>query len=757
LNSFRRYSLAVVFAGLVFVSSVFAQNVSVVSGNGQVLGGSNFLLQPLVVQVTDATTGFPVGAGVAVNWQSSGFNGFFLASGTSQATIGTDANGISTAYYQLPSNVNTLNVISPYVQTTVTATAGNSATFTVTQLATAPTLAIAPFIIIVQSNLQSLGSPLKGAVGTTGPQIQFQVGASNGQSTVVLPNAAIELLNFQDPTLGPLVSCASSLSSGAGFNTVLSDANGMVTCTPVFGAVPGAGEFVVTVGGIQTATNSPAGFWQSLLDPTDFTTLPNVQTAWILDLIPIRINVTPGAAGSIKIISPQNGTQSVTAGTTVPLTVETDNTAGLPLSGSTVKWTVASTSGGSVANSTTASGPNGQSSNTLTIPSSLSGLVQVTAALASDPTKSVTFRISVSPPITVTQFQIVSGGNQSAIVNTGFGQPLVVKVTTNAGPGANIPVQFSVLSGSLTLSATNVNTDSNGIAQVSVTAGPVTGPASVVATVPSAFGVNTVSFALTVLSQAPAVTAANFVNGADLQPNSLSPCSLGALVATAGTLGVSNTSPTFPGGTVPSSAVQLTFGNIAAPILDIGNNAAGQQQVLFQVPCEVAPGSSVPVALSVGGAVTNINLNVQPASPGIFQTQMSDGVFRAALVRPDGSFVSLANPARQGETVVAYVTGLGPTTPGVSTHSVPAPRVTATPAPNADAIVQGSVVPGMAGVGAALVSARLSETLPGVYVVAFQIPTGVPTGNDITFSVGVVPPGSSTTIYSATTKVPVHQ
>jgi hypothetical protein len=108
LNNFRFFSLVVVFTGLVFVSLASAQNVSVLSGNGQVLGGSNFLLAPLVVQVTDATTGAPVGAGVAVNWQANGFNGFFLNSNSgtpNQTTSATDANGQATAYFNLPSTV----------------------------------------------------------------------------------------------------------------------------------------------------------------------------------------------------------------------------------------------------------------------------------------------------------------------------------------------------------------------------------------------------------------------------------------------------------------------------------------------------------------------------------------------------------------------------------------------------------------------------------------------------------------------------
>ena len=35
------------------------------------------------------------------------------------------------------------------------------------------------------------------------------------------------------------------------------------------------------------------------------------------------------------------------------------------------------------------------------------------------------------------------------------------------------------------------------------------------------------------------------------------------------------------------------------------------------------------------------------ASPGIFETVMSDGVRRAVVIRPDGSFVSPQNPARR--------------------------------------------------------------------------------------------------------------
>ena len=755
MNSHKLLTLAAVFAGLIFVSSASAQNVTVISGNGQVLGApsGNFLLQPLVIQVTDSSTGAPVGAGVTVNWQANGFNGFFLASGTNTWVTTTDVSGQSTAYYQLAANVPTFDITTPYIQTTITATAGKTATFTLTQLAKAPQVNIAPFITVRETgDTVPRGITLTGAVGTTGPSIQFQLGAGNGQTTKTLPRVAVQILNLQDPAKGPSVSCANTTNSDAGVNTVLSDDQGFVTCTPLYGGQPGPGLYLITVGGVSTGIFSSSGYWQPLPDPTDLSTLPAVQTAYIFTTVPpFKVNVTPGAAGTIKFSSPSSGTQAALPGTTVPISVEVDNTAGLPISGTTVNWTVISpTTGVNVTNTSTTSDANGKAFNNIIIGNAISGAVTIRAALATDATKSVTFTINVSPPVTISQFQIISGNNQTAVVNTSFAQPLVVKVTTTAGPGANIPVSFQVASGSLSLSATTVNTDANGIAQVNVTAGSVTGSGSVLVTVAGNNGAGALTFLLNVGSQAPVITSGNFVNGADGQLNSLSPCGLGALVTNVGTLGINAVTSTFPGAPIPNSPIQIAFANTSAPILNIGTNANGLQQVLFQVPCEVAPGTGVPVTITVGsGAATNVNVNVQPAAPGVFQSQYSDGTLRAVLVRPDGSYVSLANPARPGETVVAYATGLGPTTPSVSTRSVPAPT--------GSAMVQGTVIPGINGGGAQLVYAKLSQDLPGTYVVAFQIPSDAPTSNDVNFSIGVTPPGSSTTYYSALSKVPVRQ
>lgn len=749
LNRFRSIVLAAVFAGLVLVSTASAQNISVVSGNGQVLSISNVALAPLTVKVTDAN-GNPL-PGQTVNWNALNYYGlypfFTLDNAANQFTNTTDSTGQATAVGYLTAS--TFPGVNAFTQVTVSATvnSGNGVNFTLTQLVSSPEGSpsqIQAGLVDPSFNTTTfIGDTFSGAVGTTSSHtIQIHVAATNRLSTNAIPFAAVQLLNYQDPAKGPAAACVQTDPS-AGFGTVLTDTNGNATCTVAFSGQPGNGQFVVAVGGVRSATVIPPnfGFWQ--FSPTDPNNPTPIQSSYTTQYL--NETVTPGAAGSIKIT--QGNGQSANPGHTLstPLQVEVDSTTGQPLSGQTVNWTVTPTNAtnNTIPSSTTDS--TGRASTSVTLSGGSSGTVIITAAVAGSASLSQSFSITVvplTPPVTITNFSVVSGGSQSASVNTAFPQPLVVGVTTSAGSPAGITVQFSS-SGPVSLSATTATTDSNGRAQVSVTALNVTGSASVTATIA---GYGSQTFSLTVTPPAPIITAGNFVNGADLQANSLSPCSIGALVTAAGALGVSGVGPTFPGLPVASSNVSITFNNIAAPILNIGTNSAGQQQITFQVPCSVTPGSSVPASVTVGAGSTPVNVAVGAASPGIFQTQMSDGVFRAVVVRPDGSYVSLQNPARRGETEIAYVTGLGATAPPVGTLAVPVPGTTAA--------VQGAIVPGMAGQGVPLVYAQLSEDLPGVYVVAFQIPSGMTTGNNVGLSIGIQVGG--TTVYSGLSKIPVQ-
>ena len=152
---------------------------------------------------------------------------------------------------------------------------------------------------------------------------------------------------------------------------------------------------------------------------------------------------------------------------------------------------------------------------------------------------------------------------------------------------------------------------------------------------------------------------------------------------------------------------------------------------MLQVPCDVTPGSSVPVVVNIGGGSSTVNVPIQAASPGIFETPMSDGVRRAVAIRPDGTFVSLENPARRGEVIRIYVTGLGPTSPAITTGSLGVPGI--------DSLVSGEVIVGLQNSGVRVVSARAANNLIGLYEVSFQVPADAPAGNDLVLSVALNP------------------
>ena len=728
--------VAAIVGMLVYAGPAQAQTAStltIVSGNGQVIcqcpygGPTQFFFAPLQVRVTDAA-GAPM-AGIAVDWVvvTGGNGGGLLATQTV-----TDPNGVAINQYT-PGPVPFAAGLGSYLQTTVRATSGaGRADFVLTQGAQAqPTpatggIGFTPFVGLPAAGSLPLsgGVPITGQVGSTvTPPIRITVGTQPGNQPI--PNVAIFIQNDQTADQGPVLSCASQ--PGAGPNVVLTDSTGVATCNPVFSGVPNVnGTARVIVGGAIPASGSTAG------ETYPFTAS---QT--------FSIRATPGAPGQIRQVSGNSQTAQAGQALASPLVVEVLSSGGAPMAGQNVNWTVSPPSSGVLTNSQTSTDATGRATNTLRLTTAANGTVVITAAIASDTTKSTTFTAIAVPLVTVTSLQIVSGNNQNAALNSAF-QPLVVQVNSTAGPAAGVAVSFSI-TGPGTLSASSATTGPDGQAQVNVQAGGTTGAVTVTA---SAAGFSQ-SFNLTVSPPAPQITAANFYNAADLQRGKLSPCSLATIIGsgiagnlqgmvTAGIVGQ------LPGNLANTS---VTVGGTGAPLSSVGRNANGQETITFQVPCEATAGSSVPVVINAGGASVSVNIPLDPASPGIF-TQTIDGVTRAVVIRPEGSFVSPSNPARRGENLTALVTGLGPSIPVVGTNSVAAPGSITAP--------QGTVVVGMAGRGVPLISAQMSPDQVGVWLVQFTVPGDIGTGNQ-NFSVSVIPSsGSSGPISSGSAVIPVQ-
>lgn len=729
MDRLRLTTLAALLVGLIFVSSAPAQtaaNITVLSGNGQIIcetcstSIARFFL-PMVVKVTDAA-GQPI-ANKTVNWNITFSQGPLpvLSFGNSTTTDGT---GVTSNIMVQTSQAGSF--AQTYLQSTIVASADNAAaTFTETQGLSSSSNAQLQFIN-AEVNSPAQGTTLTGSAGGLGAPILVHVDAFG----TPIPNASVRLLNNIDPTVGASAACQTG--PGADIGSILTDASGNASCTPVFGGIAGQSTITVLVGGVDatptSGTTTPVGYFQSFVIP---------------------ISVSAASAGSIQVSSGTGQSGSPGQALTNPLVARVADAAGQnPISGSGVTWTVAPAGAVTFNPASSTSNAQGLASTNVTLSSSASGLVTVRAALSANNNLSATFTINVISNVVITSLQKVSGDAQTSILSTNFTQPLTVMVNSSAGAVTNYAVAFSV-SGPATIggkTSTTVNTDSTGKSQVTLTAGATTGSVTVTASA----GGQSVSFTETVIPVGPNLTTGSFYNAAGLKAGSLSPCSLATIIASGLAPGVTGTIvAASPFGPLPLTLGpdSVTFNNVPAPISSV-TNSGGQESVTVQVPCEVTPGNSVPVTVNVGGGTATVNVAVQTASPGIFETPMSDGVRRAVMVRPDGSFVSLENPARRGEVIRVYVTGLGATAPAVGTNSIAIPGT--------DSLVLGQLIVGVNNSGARVVSARMAPTQVGVYEVAFQVDPNATTGNNIVLSVAINPSDGSATQFSNGSKIPIQ-
>jgi uncharacterized protein (TIGR03437 family) len=748
LNKFRFFVVATVLAIAFIAPAAFAQtpvNISIISGNGQIscpeCTQQGFGLQsfsPLYVKVTDANGNAVSGA--QVNWTVVLGQGTFASSGAQTGQTTTDVNGNTNIVYQLPLQSFSGSALNPYSPSTISAsiTSGASVNFYETQafVSTTSGNVNAPVFVSVFdytpgstpscANCLNPGDTLTGPAGSTSTnQFQVQVyvpGSGNG-----VPNVSLRLVSNQS---SPTVSCATG--PGADPGSVLTNANGIATCTAILGTSTGdvPQAFYFLVGGVTAAYSQAVG-------PTGLPVAVGFSSSGNYGL-----DITPGVAGMISIASGNNQGGNPGQALSLPLLATVADSSGNPLSGQQVTWSVSPSGAATLSSTTTTSNSSGQVQTNVTLASSAAGTIQIKAALTSNPNIATTFTLTAN--IQVSGLQIVSGNSQSAIIGSTFGLPLVVQLATSNGTSAaNIPVTFSI-SGPGTLSTQSTTTNSSGQAQVNVTAGATTGAINVTATA----GGFSQTFSLTVIPIGPTLSSSSFYNGADFQPGSISPCGIATIIAP-GVASAIQGAVAFDGvGALPYLLASdgVTVGGAQAPLYNVAN-VNGQQQVTFQVPCSVTPGTNT-VTVNVGGGAGTVNVTVLPASPGLFNTQVSSTTSIPVLERPDGSFVSPTNPGRRGETLIAYVTGLGPTTPAVATNSLPVPGSTAA--------VQGTVIVGVNGNGASLISATLTPDIVGVYEVAFVVPSSVASGTNTDFSIGVLPQGTSKVYYSTLGYFPVQ-
>ncbi|PWU09874.1 MAG: hypothetical protein C5B51_05505 [Terriglobia bacterium] len=730
---FKLTLFAVMVFALACANPAFAQSIAIVQGNGQAIcdgcafGGSYNTFDPMVVRVTDAS-GKPV-AGATVTWtvttNPSG-QGFL---DTLTTTTGSDTSATATLCTAIGQTCNTyhgggvagITLGFGFLQSGITAslTNGQAVAFVLTQSPN-PQLNtfenLNPLILAPAVPFQFTGT----TGGTSSTSLTAQVFTVDGKP---VPFISVRFIPGDTVPAGAAsISCATG--AGADPGSVLTDSTGNATCKPVFGSVPSTGQlgpFYACFGGVPVIQN-PANAAGRVGLPGCFSQLG-----------PYNILVTPATPGGVQIISGNNQSGNRSQALAAPLVVKVVDQNGSALGGQQVTWTVSPATAANLSPATGTTDANGLVSTAVTLNSSAAGTIQVKATTSNGISQTFTITVNVQ----ITGISPVIGTGQSAPAGTNFGQALVVQVATAAGqsPGG-ITVQFSSSGVPVTLSAASATTDSSGRAQVAVQAGATPGAATVTANV----GTVSTSFALTVIPLGPAISAilngAGFFASSGANQTALSPCGVGTIVTGSALSALPATPNMFAAPTQQDTGVRITFASataptpVAAPILNVTSSSA-QQLITFQVPCELIA-NSYTVTVTINGGSKDIPfVPVRPGAPGIFEIPYSDKVRRAILVRPDGSFVSLQNPARKGEMIRMYITGGGPTQPSAISGSLPTPGVDILPSdPN-------QIVVGVNNSGVGAVNARLAPELIGVWEVTFVVPANAPSGNDVVLSVGV--------------------
>lgn len=672
------YTLTVPGAGVTGPGQI--PQVTIVSGNGQLVlyGGSTSLGgQQLGIMVTDASgkplNGEPVsftitsGAGNIVNTDSATHDGGF-------------------AY----TDFSATNPPSPFSPTGITQS------FQVMDVNAATDVGSVDFSVVVYT----LPSPPteQPEVDIIAPTVDtnFTISAGQGQAVAnaiqasihssylsqsPIPGVGIRIASSSDFTMNGPATCQGG--------STLSDNTGLASCTVVAACQQGTYPVEIAVGEYR--------------------------------FFPAVLKIGPGLPTNLVIT--QGNNQSGKAGDTLPQTLYATITdpCGTQLLGVSGTWSVLS--GSATLSHTNNISDSAGRFGTSVVLGQIPGPIKIQLSV---PNVGVAV-FTLTNSVVVSSVTLVSGGGQTGFTAAAFPQPVVFQVKDSQGnPIAGIAVAFNIVSGSGSVNPSTQNTDAQGHAGTTITAGSTAGSITISATAGG------ISATTSVTSQPPGIplTPTSFFNAASFATG-LVPCGLASAQGTglAPTIqGVLNGNTGF--GPLPYTlgGLSMSINGIPVPLYSLANSN-GVQQVTFQTPCETPVGPATVVITLNGGVTTVPNVQVYQAQPGIFTYAGPNGILYGAVIRAlDGSYVTPSNLAHRGETYYLVATGLGQVTPPTITNA----------AGTGSQTVASTVIVGVNNAGVPTNPAQYLQGSIGVYIIGFQIPTTATTGTNQPLALAVV-------------------
>jgi uncharacterized protein (TIGR03437 family) len=216
------------------------------------------------------------------------------------------------------------------------------------------------------------------------------------------------------------------------------------------------------------------------------------------------------------------------------------------------------------------------------------------------------------------------------------------------------------------------------------------------------------------LTGIPSFGANSTVNAASLAQGAIAPGTIisisGANFAVSPLSASSLPLPTILGNT------SVTFNGVAAPLFSVSAS-----QIYAQAPFNLPDGVAASIQVSQGNALSAAQtVNVAAASPGIFIVDQASSA-AAVLHAADYSLVTSSSPARPGEYLLIYCTGLGAVETSVASGAM-APSVPPDLTVNAPTV-------NIARLSATVTYAGLAPDFVGLYQINVQAPANLPTGN----------------------------
>jgi uncharacterized protein (TIGR03437 family) len=221
---------------------------------------------------------------------------------------------------------------------------------------------------------------------------------------------------------------------------------------------------------------------------------------------------------------------------------------------------------------------------------------------------------------------------------------------------------------------------------------------------------------------APNYTAASIVNAADNESGALAPNTIGTIYGTNLAFSTAVLTPgDVRGGVLPivlgASETSVYVGNFAADLY-----YASPTQINFLVPPMLLAGPvTVRVVIdTLHGPI--IPLTLAPAAPGLFQLDLENAV----ASRPDGSVLTPSSPAKPGDLVILWATGLGATNPPAVYGQLPTAAAPLIPGANLQVLLDGVAVDSNA-----IDYAGVAPGYAGLYQINLTLPRSSPANPEI--------------------------